>query len=357
MAKRSMRYVLAGLVVVICILALTVFFQHRKIQHDTFFSLVDAKVELVLDKLDFHLIEKKIGRQGFLPPLQVAEMSGEISPTCSLDSFLIQIKEGFLSSGIQILGWQERNLKNTFSIHLELGQKSTLTHRLRFSLRKVKVALLIDDFGYINEGAMVDAFFKELPVPFTVSIIPGSQFAQEIAEKANQTNKQVLVHLPMQPKGPFNNQYQWIILERMSGDEIKETVREAVESIPHAQGLNNHMGSLVTTKKELMEPVLHVLKEKGMFLVDSRTSSSSIAYSLAQNLGVKSTYNCVFLDNKKERGYITNQFNRLISQATERGWALGLGHSHITTASTLRELIKTCDNRKIRFVLVSEIIH
>jgi len=357
MISKLIRYILIGLGIVIFALLLTVFFQYKKLQSARLFLAVDAKVQTELNKLGLLVTEKKIEQQGFPIPQQMAKIEVEIPLRLSLDKLLEQIKQGFSSSKVQILKFKEENLKNTYNIHLELGQDKSLTHRLLFSLKKAKVALLIDDFGYINKDKLLNAFFEDLSVPLTIAIIPGTQFAKEIAEKAHQNNIQILVHLPMQPKGDFKNQYKWIILDGMSREKIENITKEAIEFIPHAQGLNNHMGSLVTTKKELMEPVLQVLKKKQMFFVDSKTSPLSIAYPLAKNLGIKSTYNCVFLDNEKQIEYIENQFNKLILQAIENKWALGLGHLNEITALTLHKLTTNCDNRKIEFVLISEILN
>ena len=357
MINKLIRYLLIGLGIVIFALLLTVFFQYKKLQSTRLFLVVDTKVQSELNKLGLPVVKKKIEQQGFPISRQIAEIEVEIPLRLSLDKLLKQIKQEFSSPEVQILGFREENLKNIYNIHLELGQKRSLTHKLLFSLKKAKVALLIDDFGYINKDKLLNAFFKDLPVPLTISIIPGTQFAKEIAEKAHQDNIQILVHLPMQPRGNFKNQYKWIILDGMSREKIENIAKEAIEFIPYAQGLNNHMGSLVTTKKELMEPILQVLKNKQMFFVDSRTSPLSIAYSLAKNLGIKSTYNCVFLDNETQIEHIEDQFNKLILQATERGWALGLGHINATTALALHKLITNCDNRKIEFVLISEILN
>ena len=356
MLTKFIRYALIGLGIVVFVLALTVFFQYKKLQRMRIFSAVDTELQIKLDRMGLFDIKREIKKEGFFPPKPIAELNIKVPLDYPLDNLLKEAKGGFGSSKIQILGFREKNLKKNYRIYLEVGQRKILTHRLIFSLEKAKVALLIDDFGYINERRLLDVFFDELSFPFTISIIPGTRFAEEIAKKAHQKNKQILVHLPMQPKGEFINRYKWIILDKMPRSEIEKEVEEAIESIPYAEGLNNHMGSLVTTRRELMEPVLRVLKKKGMFFVDSRTSSSSIGYSLAKELGVKSTFNCVFLDNKKSENYIKTQFKKLISQAIKKGWALGLGHSDITTALALKKLTKACDNRKISFVFVSEIL-
>ncbi|MBE0478001.1 divergent polysaccharide deacetylase family protein [Candidatus Aerophobetes bacterium] len=355
MLRRIVTYSTIGLGIAVIILSAIVFFQHKKLQYERIFFTVDNEVELQLTQSGLPVVEKKIKEEGVFFPHAVAELKVYIPLSVSLDEVFVDLRDGFTSYKIQILKFKEENLKDTYNIHMELGREKVLTHKLFLSLEKAKVALLVDDFGYTKEDVLVRAFFEELSIPFTLSIIPGTPHAQEIAEKAYEKKKQILVHMPMQPKGDFRNEYRWIILEEMSEEEVEKQIREAIKSIPYAEGLNNHMGSLITTKRKLMQPVLRVLQEKDMFFLDSRTSPLSIGYSLAKELGVKSTYNCVFLDNEKEKEHIENQFKKLISQALDTGWALGLGHAHMTTASTLKKLIENCDTRKINFVLASEI--
>jgi len=356
MIRRIIKYTSAGIGVVIFILVLTVIYQYKEIQYASIFSTVDAKVQLGLSKLGVFITDRKVKKEGIFPPKKVAEIKIKIPLDRNLDKFEEKIKEEFKPPGVNIIKFNRINLKDTYQIEVEIGAKKILTHRLLFFLKKARVAILIDDFGYINDDNLVTSFFKDLKFPFTISIIPGTPFAKKIAEEAHSSGKQILVHLPMQPEGKFINRYKWIVLNGMSEDKIKETVKEAIKDIPYAEGLNNHMGSLVTSREGLIKPVLEVLKEKGMFFVDSRTSSSSVAYSLAEKIGLRSTFNCVFLDNKKEKNYIENHFNKLISIALQRGWALGLGHANLITASTLMSLVNTCDRRKLEFVTVSQIL-
>lgn len=357
MINRIIKYFMVGLGIVILFLSLTVFFQYKKLQYNRLFSTVDTEVQLELNKLGLPVKEKEIKQQGIFPPHPVAEVEIQIPQSFPPDNLLADLKQRFESSGIQVLSLEKENLKKTYNIHVGIGRERVLTHKLFLSLKKAKVALLIDDFGYANDAGLLDAFFKDLPFSFTISIIPGTRFGKEIAAIAHQERKQIIVHMPMEPEKDFNNQYRWIILNGMSPEKIKKQVKGAIESVPYAQGLNNHMGSLVTSKRKLMEPVLELLKEKGMFFVDSKTSSFSIGYSLAKDLGVKSTFNCVFLDNKRNEAYIENQFKKLIRRALHRGWVLGLGHSNMRTALTLRKMVKNCDDRRISFVPVSEILN
>lgn len=356
MIHKIIRFFLIVMGVIIFFLALTVFYQYKELRYNRLFSGVNSTVETGIHNLGFDVLKRELKQEGLFPSRKVGEIRVLIPREYPLDQLIKKIKENFSSSNCKILNLQEENLKDIYQIKVELGFEKIKTHQLSFSLKKAKIALLIDDFGYSDDQNLLNAFFEELDFPFTISIIPGTPFAQEVARKAHLAGKEIILHLPMQPEGAFKNQYKWIVMEKMSEEKIRQTVREAIESVPYVEGLNNHMGSLVTTREDIMRPVLEVLKEKEMFFVDSKTSSRSIAYSLAQKLRVKSTFRTIFLDNQKKQTYIEHQFNQLLSLTKNKDKVLGLGHADLETASALAELTRKCDYRKFSFVFISEIV-
>ncbi len=69
---------------------------------------------------------------------------------------------------------------------------------------------------------------------------------REMATKAHNSGHEVLIHLPMAPlsKQPLEKD---TLRPDMSSDEIERIIREAVNNVPYAVGLNNHMGSAMTS--------------------------------------------------------------------------------------------------------------
>lgn len=353
MPKRILRFFFLSVGALIVILGLILFYQFQSQVYKRGYSQVEKRINRELKTLGFQIEEKTVREEGFFPRYKVAKLTIEIPFDYSLDKLKEKIRN---FSPLKIFEMEEKNLDNQYQIQVNLGFKNIPTHFLKFILKKVRIAILIDDFGY-DRGEVVDTLLKELNVPLTVSIIPGTPHAKMIAEKAHQNKKEIIVHLPMQPKGNFNNRYRWIIMQGMGEEEIKKTLKLALRNVPYAVGLNNHMGSLITTKDKEMEAVLRAVKGEGLYFVDSRTISSSIAYTLAQKMGIRSSYRQVFLDNEKEESYINGQFKKLILTAKKRGWALGIGHVNRVTASTLKKLIYQLDKRKIRLVYVSQVLN
>lgn len=332
------------------------FFQLESLYYKEKFSQLDLKVKESLQTLGLPILSKKVGKIGFFPKFPQAEEIIEVPFDYSLDKLPQKIKKIFSSKSLKIQQIQDQNLKDAYQILVTVGFGKKVTHILRFFLKKVKIALLIDDFGY-SQGTAVNIFLRELNVPLTISIIPGTPYDKLIAKEAHRNGKEVTLHLPMEPKGNFNNQYKWIILSGMKKEEIEKITKEAIRDIPYCVGMNNHMGSLVTSEEKTMQPLLEVIKKKNLYFVDSRTTPDSIAFALAKKMGIKSAYREVFLDNEKNNKYIKQQFQKLILIAKKRGEALGIAHSNLVTAHTLKEIIQQLENRKIELVYVSEIVN
>lgn len=356
MKKKSHKFLYIAIIIVLCVIIAGLFLQLRISTYQKDFLQIDLKVRELIKTLNLPLIKEKEVKRRFLLPYLQQEKTLSIPFDYPLDKLLLQIQRELSLRLVKIHQLEEKNLKEEYQILVKVGSEGRATHILRFILKKVKIALLIDDFGY-SKGRVADSFLEDLNIPLTISVIPGTAQAKSVAEQAHEKGKEVLIHLPMQPKGEFNPDYKWMILDKMSEEEIKSIIKEAKKDVPYAVGLNNHMGSLITSEERPMRALLKAVKEEDLFFVDSRTDADSIAFSLAQKMGIKSIPRQVFLDNEKDIDYIKGQFQELLSFAKKKGKILGMGHMNIITAQALKEIVASLDRRKIELVYVSEIIN
>ena len=104
-----------------------------------------------------------------------------------------------------------------------------------------ELAIVIDDFGNNMKGTEE---MLNLPVPITVAIMPFLSTSKEDAIRAHKKGHEVIVHLPLEPK---KGKKSWLgpgaITTDLSDEEIRKRVKDAIESIPYAVGMNHHMGS------------------------------------------------------------------------------------------------------------------
>jgi len=216
-----------------------------------------------------------------------------------------------------------------------------------------RIALIIDDFGY--DPYIIDDFLK-LDLPLAFSILPRAPYTQQIAVKAHRRGHELMLHLPMEPNDyPNVDPGPGALLTKMSMRKIRTTLRSHLEEIPGIRGVNNHMGSYFTSKRDKMAVVMGELKRRDLFYIDSRTTTETVAHELAQKMGVPVASRSVFLDNDLSSKAIGFQMERLLGIARHSGAAIGIGHPNEETLKLLRKYIKKLKTR-VNVVHVSQLI-
>lgn len=198
-----------------------------------------------------------------------------------------------------------------------------------------KLAIVIDDFGYRphNENQVL-----AMPAAISVAVLPDSPHAREMATKAHNSGHEVLIHLPMAPlsKQPLEKN---TLRPEMSSDEIERIIRSAVNNVPFAVGINNHMGSKMTSSLFGMQKVMQALAHYNLYFLDSVTIGNTQAMRAAQGTGVKVIKRKVFLDDSQNEADIRVQFNRAIDLARRNGSTIAIGHPHPSTVRVLQQMV------------------
>lgn len=178
------------------------------------------------------------------------------------------------------------------------------------------LAIVIDDVG--RELHLMDQLLG-LRWQLTFSVLPGAVYAPgaQLRLRADRRRyREIMLHLPMQPDDETHMQ---------EGDEAREDflriddrpdalhrkLEAALLRVPAAVGVNNHMGSRLTTDRAAMDAVMAVLAERGLYFLDSRTAPQTVAERAALDAGVPAIARRVFLDE----------------DPTEAGIEAALGHA------------------------------
>lgn len=198
-----------------------------------------------------------------------------------------------------------------------------------------KLAIVIDDFGYRPQ---TENQVLAMPSTISVAVLPNAPHTREMATKAHQAGHEVLIHLPMAPfsKQPLEKD---TLRPEMSSNEIERIIREAVNSIPYAVGLNNHMGSAMTSSLFGMQKVMQALEHYNLYFLDSMTIGNSQSMRAAVGTGVKVIKRKVFLDDTQNEADIRRQFNRAVELARRNGSAIAIGHPHPSTVRVLQQMV------------------
>jgi uncharacterized protein len=219
-----------------------------------------------------------------------------------------------------------------------------------------KAALIIDDFGGDVKGVKE---FLTGNIPITVAVMPFLEQSTEQAKLAHKHGLEVIVHLPLQPK---KGKLSWLgpnpITSDLSSKEVKKIVEEAILDVPHAVGINNHMGSLIVEDKRIVRAILEVAKKHHLYIVDSGTSPHSVIPELAEKLGIQWEKRDLFLDDThSSKEHVFLQMKKLLTIAEKEGEAIGIGHVGIKGDNTVRgiqEALKLFEEKQIEIVPVSQ---
>ncbi len=216
-----------------------------------------------------------------------------------------------------------------------------------------RLAVIIDDIGNNHR-------YKELVnigVPITLAVMPSRTFSKEAATYAYRKGAEIILHLPMQPKGyPETDPGKGALLVQMTREQILGMLKKDIETVPHITGVNNHMGSQFTEFHTGMKVVLSDLKERGLFFIDSKTSLHSKAYTLARSMKVRSAERSVFLDNVQEEAAISRQLTEAVRVAKEMGEAIAIGHPYPSTVAVLEKMLPRLNDEGIELVRASALV-
>ena len=215
-----------------------------------------------------------------------------------------------------------------------------------------RLAILLDDAG--QRFDLVDAAIA-LPDEVGVAVLPFLPKSTETATAVHKAGHEVWLHLPMEPQGyPKADPGPGAVLVSMDTAAIRTAVHSALNSIPFAVGVNNHMGSRATADLKTMTWVMQELSARNMAFIDSRTTSATVAEEAARAQGVPATRRHVFLDNKRQAAAIRRQLDEAVYRCRMDGEAVAIGHLDEVTLQVLAEDLPGIAGRGADLVKPSE---
>jgi len=220
---------------------------------------------------------------------------------------------------------------------------------------KGKIALIIDDLG---PNLSLARAVLAIDFPITFSILPFYIYSKEIAKEAHSLGREVILHLPLEPRDNENRTpekgtlYTW-----MDEDRILDQLREDLSAIPYVSGVNGHMGSRFTEDRKGMEVMLKEIKSRGLYFLDSFTTGHSTGSAVARDMGVRFGKRDFFLDRSMEESTIEDRLLQLSELSKKRGYAIGIAHSTHDTIDILKKMLPLLSSEGIEVVPLSQIIY
>ena len=215
-----------------------------------------------------------------------------------------------------------------------------------------RVAIVIDDLG--NDIPAMERITR-WPYKVCGAVLPVLPGSGRTARELGESGKQVLLHLPMEPRNSRMNPGPGVVLRSQTEEQIARTLESDLDSVPGAAGVSNHMGSAATADPRVMRAVARVLARRGLFFLDSRTTGATVARETAREERVRAVSRRVFLDDVATEVEVGKALDELIAHARAEGSAVGLGHPYAATLTVLERELPRLGERGVRLVPVGDL--
>ena len=314
---------------------------------------IDYSLNEVFTK--YNLLESWISKQNKLYKVRVPQEVPAILLIHEIINKMENLDYAVLSS---------RENLTTNQATIEIGYKNKLIRKLIVSqepdlkIVQGRIAIIIDDFGY-DESEDIQKILR-FPHQIAISIIPGLPKSITLYQQAQQYNKETLIHLPMEAiEDKVDYTDYTIYASNMTDQEIRNRVKKAIEDYPESKGLNNHMGSKVTSDSRIMELVMQELKKSKLYFIDSKTTSKSVAYQIAKKFNIPSSKRDIFLDSGRDddENYLRKKLIAITKIIKKKGSVIAIGHPYKNTIKVLMEEIPKLEKQGYVFVPVSELVN
>ena len=218
---------------------------------------------------------------------------------------------------------------------------------------KPAISIIIDDLGYQYKAGLRAL---RLDGDITYAFLPRAPYSRRLAQHANQLQKEVMLHLPMESDSE-NKLGPGALTQCMTEIEFKNRVRTSLAAVPHVRGFNNHMGSYLTKNPRLMGWLMQAMMFRDdLYFVDSRTTLETVAQEEAERRGITATRRDIFLDYERDATVVAEQLVQLLRHARRHGSAVAIGHPYPETLAALEAWLPSLQQHDMELVSVSKLI-
>lgn len=187
------------------------------------------------------------------------------------------------------------------------------------------IALILDDAGQNTEFL---SRYTSLPFPFAVSVLPELPHTKECAALVRKSGKELMLHQPMQSENLSLYPGPGSIQPEMTTSEIAAIIEKNLENLGGGvRGMNNHEGSLITANAVKMGAVLELCKKRGIYFLDSRTTTQSAASAVSLEMDIPILErNAPYIDNEIDREKMLSRIYETLNFANAHGQAIVIAH-------------------------------
>ncbi len=217
-----------------------------------------------------------------------------------------------------------------------------------------RIAIMVADIA-LNTRSSTMAI-NNLPGQIDMAFSPYGRNLQDWMDKARAKGHEGFLMIPTEPLNyPDNDPGPHTLITDFSERENLLRLDWILSQVAGYVGVVNHMGSKFTASEEALDPIIADLQNRGLMLVDARSSRFSMAARVARRLNMPRALNDRFIDNVLTKEEIRKQLSELENTAKTFGAALGMARATPLTVNELAAWAQTLDDKGISLVPVTAI--
>jgi polysaccharide deacetylase 2 family uncharacterized protein YibQ len=214
-----------------------------------------------------------------------------------------------------------------------------------------RIAIVLMDLG-LSKAATNAAI--RMPGTVTLSFAPYARDLGAWSTLARAAGHEIMLDIPMEPVGyPSDDPGPHTLLTSLSADDNIARLEWLLSRFAGYVGIVDQMGSKFTASRDAVQPVLAALERRGLMVLDSRVTSGSVLFDLAQEMGLPSAASDGFLDDVASRAAIDDQLVQLERRAREKGYAVGIGRPYPVTIERIAAWLPAARTRGFAIAPVS----
>jgi polysaccharide deacetylase 2 family uncharacterized protein YibQ len=189
-------------------------------------------------------------------------------------------------------------------LDLRLGYGDQVTHAISIEPSETvadqgaQLALIVTDLDR-SPIKLYRAFMKS-PLLFSVALRPDKREAVRIGKEVRQENHEVLLHLPMEPKGyPRIDPGKDAILLDLSRIEIEDRIMRCLSAVGPVQAVVSRLGGAALNDPDVMRAVLDELKRRDLPFIDANPAGPSMVEEIGEETGARTLVAGATIDDGK----------------------------------------------------------
>ena len=281
-------------------------------------------------------------------------------PTPSCDALLTDASQRLAMGGYET-AYGRRNDSPGRPVYRALSREGRPLLAMRGFPPGARLTLIIDALGDRNHlDPTIIGRLLRLDEHVTFAVLTHTAAGQTIADRLIGEGREVLAQIPMAgrargfvPRGRRRAAKHLITLEH-APEAVAERVHTLLDAVPGVAGAINQQGAQVTTSRAHVVPMLQVIKSRGLFVVDRRSSPASVIEPTARAIGVRTATRSHVIDGEPET--LPAALRGIEATLVLDGHALVIVRADSATLASLELWLADLAKKQIHLLRTSEVV-